>query len=370
MNKKIFNLIALCVAMTLAFTSCSKDEDPLPPEKPEEPIIPEEPINPVEPVVPSEYIYVLNSGNMNSNDASLSMYNLKDGAVTKDIFEAQNGRRLGDTGQDIIVYGSKMYISVSGESTIEVTDLEAKSIKQIQTDGSPRYLAVNEGKVYVSNFNGYVARIDTTSLDVEAKVQVGRNPEQLTVANGKLYVANSGGADWGSEVGYDKTISVVDIASFTETKKIEVVINPTDMQSDNAGNVYVISKGNYFDIPNTLQIINTQTDEVSVVNGIDGTVMATDGNNLYTIYSQWGVEEIFYYSYNTTTNTVLSNNFIGDTKISGPYLINYDAACENLFITASDYINDGDVYVFDKTNKFVNKFEVGLNPMKAVYVRK
>ena len=352
MEKKIFKLITLCVTMVLTFTSCSKDEDPI-----------------EEIVVPSEYIYVLNSGNMNSNDASLSMYDLKENTVTKDVFHAQNGRYLGDTGQDIIVYGSKMYIAVSGESTIEVTDLEAKSVKQINTDGQPRYLVAHGGKVYVTYFNGYVARIDTTSLNVEGRVRVGRNPEQLAVANGKLYVANSGGADYGTEVGYDKTVSVVDIASFTETKKINVVINPTDVEVDDAGNVYVISKGNYYDIPNTLQKINPQTDEVTVVSGIDGTVMTTAGNTLYSIYSQWGVAEIFYYAFNTANNTVISNNFIGSTNISGPYQINYDTSYESIFITSSDYISDGDVYIFDKTHKLVNSFEAGLNPMKAVYVK-
>ena len=353
MNKKIFNLIALCAMMALSFTSCSKDEDPL-----------------VELVIPSEYIYVLNSGRMNSNNASLTMYNLKDGSVTKDIFEAQNGRRLGDTGQDLVVYGSKMYIAMYTESTIEVTDLEAKSIKRIETGGQPRSFTIHEGKVYVSYVNGYIARIDTASLNVEATVQVGRNPEQLTVANGKLYVANSGGFDYSTEMGYDRTVSVVDIASFTETKKIEVVLNPTEMESDDAGNVYVVSKGNYGDIPNTLQKINTQTDAVSVISDIDGTIITTAGNTLYSVYSQWGVAEIFYYAYNTVNNSVISGNFIGNTNISGPYQINYDAAYESLFITSSDYTNDGDVYIFDKNNTFVNTFEAGLNPMKAVYVKK
>ena len=354
MNRKIFSLIALCAMMALSFTNCSKDD--------------EEPL--VEPVIPSECVYVLNSGNMGNNNTSLTMYDMKDGTVIRDIFEVKNGRRLGDTGQDIIVYGDKMYIAVFGEYTIEVTDLEAKSISQIITDGQPRFLTAHAGKVYATYYNGYVARLDTTSLTVDSKIRIGRNPEQLTVSGNKLYIANSGGLDYNTETGYDKTVSVVDLASFTETNKIEVVVNPTEIESDEAGNVYVISKGNYWDIPNTLQKINTQTGVVSVVSGIEGTIFTTAGNTLYTIYSQWGVEEIFYYSYNTTSNAVLSSNFIGDTKISDPCQINYDPNCESLFISTSDYTNSGEVYIFDKSNKFVKKFDAGLNPMKAVYVKK
>ena len=354
MNRKNFYQIALCTALTVSFfTSCTKDNDQI-----------------EEPVVPFECVYVLNSGNWGSNNASLTMYAMDESTVTKDIFYAQNGRRLGDVGQDIIIYGSKMYIAMSEDLKIEVTDLEARSIKQINTDSNPRYFAVHDGKVYVTYLNGYVARIDTATLDVEAKVAVGRNPEQLTVVNGKIYVANSGGFDFNTEAGYDRTVSVIDIASFTEVGKIEVMINPTEMESDGSGNVYIISKGNYGDIPNTLQKLNTQTDQVEVMESIDGTVMSAAGNILYSIYAQWGAERIYYYAYNADNNTVISDNFIGNTPVSDPYQINYDATYEHLFITTSDYINDGDVYIFDKSNQFITKFEAGLNPMKAVYVKK
>ena len=355
MNRKVFYQIVLYTAFILPFlTNCSKEDSPV-----------------VEPVTPFECIYVLNNGSWGHNNASLTMYNMEDGTVIKDVFEVQNGRRLGDTGQDIVIYGSKMYIAMSEELTIEVTDLEARSIKQIKTESNPRYFAVHEGKVYVTYLNGNVARIDTATLNVEAKVAVGRNPEQMTVVNRHIYVANSGGFDFNTEAGYDQTVSVIDIASFTEVKKIEVAVNPTEMESDDSGNVYIISKGNYWDIPNTLQRLNTATDEVTVMEGIDGTLITTAGNILYSVYAQWGAERVYYYKYNTANNTVLSDNFIGNTPISDdPLQINYDATYEHLFITASDYINDGDVYIFDKSNQFVNKFEAGINPMKAVYVKK
>ena len=86
-----------------------------------------------------------------------------------------------------------MYIAVYGESTIEVTDLKAKSIKQVKTEGQPRYMVSEGGKVYISYYNGYVARLDTASLEVEAKVKVGRNPEQLAVSSNKLSKRNGDG---------------------------------------------------------------------------------------------------------------------------------------------------------------------------------
>jgi hypothetical protein len=325
-----------------------------------------------EPYIPSEYYYVLNSGNDGSNNASLTLYDVKEGTAVQEFFYAQNNRKLGDTGQDIIAYGNKIYIAVYGESTIEVTDPEAKSIKQIKTEGQPRHFTTHGGKVYVTYYNGYVAKIDTTSLTVEAKTQVGRNPDELVVANGKLYVANSGGLDFATETGYDKTVSVIDLATFTETKKIEVIINPEKMETDHNGGVYVISNGNYNmgtpPIPNTLQRIDTHTDEVTVID--QATMMTLSNGILYYIYSPWGASEINYYTYHTATQSRQSDHFIGQTTIASPFQINYDDTCEQLFITTSDYTNDGDVYVFDQANNFKTKFEAGLNPMKVIYVKR
>ena len=353
MKKKLFLGSLQAAVFFLIFTGCSKDDDTA-----------KEPV-----VVPSEYIYVLNCGNWSHNDASLTMYDILEGTVTKDIFYSQNGRHLGDVGQDMVIYGSKMYIAMSEEYMIEVTDLEARSIRQIPTgENNPRYFAVHNGKVYVTFQNGYVARIDTASLAVEATVAVGRNPEQMTIVNGKIYVANSGGFDF--ETGYDHTVSVIDIASFSEIKKIEVEINPTEIESDDLGNVYIISTGNYGDIPNTLQQLNTETDVVTVMEGIDGTIFTTAGSILYSIYAQWGADSVYYYEYNAADKTVVSDNFIGNTPISDPNQVNYDATYEHLFILTGTFTGNGDVYVFDRSNHLVDKFEAGAYPMKALYLKK
>lgn len=204
-------------------------------------------------------IYVLCEGLWGYNNSVLTKYNLSDNSVVKDCFMDINGIGLGDTANDICVYGNKMYITVATDKIIWVTDKEANVIKKMETEGQPRYLAATAGKVYATYYNGKVARIDTTSCAVEATVAVGRNPEQLCVANNKLFVANSGGLDYPN---YDKTVSVVDIPSFTELEKIDVAMNPANILTADNGLVYLVSLGNYGDVPNALQCINPYSHEV------------------------------------------------------------------------------------------------------------
>ena len=306
--------------------------------------------------------YVLNSGDWKSNNSSLTRYG---GSVTQFCFESINGRGLGNTANDIIVYGSKMYIAVAGESTIEVADTDAKSIRQIKCDAQPRYLAASGGKVYVSYYDGRVARLDTATLDVEAKVKVGRNPEQLAVVGSRLYVANSGGMDYNTELGYDKTVSVVDLQTFTELKKIDVVLNPSVVVAAENG-VYVASYGNYSDIPSTLQYIDAD-DNVTVVEKCNNmTEICMNGGVLYGFFSQYDenwVPAVTYMSYNPLSGSV-DSPWIKESELPAPYKV--CSAGNYICVTSSDYMNDGDVYFYDADGMLVKKVASGLNPVKVV----
>lgn len=66
--------------------------------------------------------YILNQGNWGSNNASLGRVNLATGTVDNYVFDQANHRGLGDVAQDIIVYGSRAYVSVTFSNSIEVVD--------------------------------------------------------------------------------------------------------------------------------------------------------------------------------------------------------------------------------------------------------
>ena len=177
-------------------------------------------------------MYILSEGLFNQNNSSLARYSFNQQKRTSNYFSANNQRGLGDTANDMAIYGNKIYIVVNVSSTVEVIDFTTgKSIRQIQMlrdNGSsrqPRSIAFDKDKAYVCSFDGTVARIDTTSLEIEAIITAGRNPDDICVQNNKLYVSNSGSLDY-SGPGVDNTVSVIDITTFKETKKIEVGPNP------------------------------------------------------------------------------------------------------------------------------------------------
>ena len=97
--------------------------------------------------------------------------------MNPDFFLSENKRGLGDTANDMKLYGSKLYIVVNVSSQIEVMDAATgKSLKQIPffaengTPRQPRYVAFADGNAYVCSFDGTLSRIDTTSLAVTGRI--------------------------------------------------------------------------------------------------------------------------------------------------------------------------------------------------------
>src|SRR5690606_25827756 len=98
---------------------------------------------------------------------------------------------LGDVGNDIAIYGSKLYVVINNSNKVEVLNAgNGKFIKQIDIKNC-RYVTFNKGKAYVSAYlgvvgdpnapEGNVSEIDTTTLSITRKVTVGRQPEEMAV---------------------------------------------------------------------------------------------------------------------------------------------------------------------------------------------
>lgn len=211
-------------------------------------------------------LYVLCEGNMGSNKARLDYINLKEGDYYSNWYGSQNPhqlKELGDVGNDIQVHGHRLYAVINCSHKVEIMDLKARHIGKVDIPNC-RYLAFKDDKMYVSAYVGSVAdpemlgsvfEIDTASLEITREVKVGHQPDELCVVEDKLYVVNSGGYLTNR---YDSTVSVIDLNSFTETKKIVVGLNPTRIRKDDQNKLWVCCQGNYNDIPPKVVVLQNE----------------------------------------------------------------------------------------------------------------
>ncbi|MDR3652252.1 MAG: YncE family protein [Paludibacter sp.] len=330
------------------------------------------------PATPGEtgQMYVLSEGLFNMNNSTLGLLNFDNRTFNSDYFLFQNNRGLGDTANDMKIYGSRLWIVVNVSSQVEVIDLKSGiSIKRIPFFNSnnvarqPRYIAFYSNKAYVCSFDGTVERIDTTSLAIDAVTSVGRNPDGITVANGKLYVSNSGGLDIPN---YDSTVSVVNLNTFTEMKKITVGLNPYKLDTDNEGNVYAVSRGNNGNIKAKWARINTQTDEVAQTFNDLPVVNFTIHNDTAYMYNFDYVSNMYWIkTFDCKTERIISNNFITDsTVLERPFGIYVHPTNGNVYLTdARNYTTKGDLFCFSRNGMLRYKMEnVGLNPNTVIVV--
>ncbi|MDD3037863.1 DUF5074 domain-containing protein [Bacteroides sp.] len=325
-------------------------------------------------------MYILSEGLYTQNNSSLAYYSFAGHKRINNYFNGNNQRGLGDTANDMAIYGNKIYVVVNASSTVEVIDfLTGKSIRQIRMlseNGSsrqPRAITFDKDKAYVCSFDGTVAKIDTTSLEIEAITTAGRNSDDLCVQNGKLYVSNSGGLDY-SGPGVDNTVSVIDIATFKEIKKIEVGPNPGKIlpRTDKAEKyVYLVTRGVDIEAGDYhLVKIDCYTDKVA--NTYDEKVLsfAIDGPIAYLYTYDYRTKDTAIKVFNLTEGKVIRENFLTDgTTIHTPYSIQVNPYSNNIYITeAYNYTVKGDILCFNQQGQLQFRLnEIGLNPNTIVF---
>lgn len=334
--------------------------------------------------------YLLNEGNMGSNKCTLDFFDCTTGYYHENIYAETNPNvvlELGDVGNDIQVYGSKLYAVINCSNFIEVMDKRnARHIGEIRIPNC-RYIVFHEGYAYVSSYAGpvqidpnarlgYVAKVDTATLEVVAECTVGYQPDEMAVVGGKLYVANSGGY---RVPNYDRTVSVIDLNTFTETKKIDVAINLHRIEADAYGYLWVSSRGDYYNVGSDLFVIDTRTDEVVDTMGIAATELCIDGDNLYlysTEYSYIDEQEwdISYALIDTRTRKVITRNFITDgteKEITMPYGIAVNPETKEIYVTdAKSFVVRGTLYCFTPDGRKKWSVTTGDIPAHFAFLKK
>ena len=333
--------------------------------------------------------YLLNEANMNSNDCSLDYYDYAHGRYMRNIYATRNPRAvkdLGDVGNDIGIYGSRLYAVINCSNKVEVMDLRARRIGQVDVPNC-RYIKFHGGYAYLTSYAGpvaaafdgsykqygYVAKIDTATLQVVDTCVVGFQPDQLDIVGDKIYVANSGGY---MVPNYENTLSVIDLHTFEEVERIPLAINLHLCQADHRGILWVSSRGDYGDNPSRLFAYDTRKHRLVQALDVAVSNMWMDGDSLYIIGNQWSnITQSTVKSFaivNTRTMQQVSDRFITDgtdAEIAMPYGIAVNPITKDIYVTdAKNYVTPGRLYCFGSDG--VLKWDVltGYIPAHFVFV--
>ncbi|MDE5839508.1 MAG: YncE family protein [Muribaculaceae bacterium] len=358
-------------------------------------------------VVPTEYeiigdetrdsavrgFYLVNEGNMGSNKCTLDFYDYHTGLYSRNFYAEKNPqviKELGDVGNDIGIYGSKLYVVVNCSHKVEV--LDARSGFRLGQVDIPncRYVRFHRGKAYVSSYvgpvlidpnapKGAVYEVDTLSLAVTGKVSVGYQPEEMEIIDDYMYVANSGGY---RAPDYDNTVSVIQMVDFKQVQQIPVGINLHRLKKDRYDKLWVTSRGDYLSRPSRLYVMQkkqgfnqmTVTDTIPIA----CSNMAFFGDYMYYYATEWNnysaSNSVSYGIIDVRTKKVIADNFITDgteKEITIPYGIAVHPESGDIFVTdAKNYVSSGTLYCFSPDGRKKWSVRTGDIPAHITFLKK
>ena len=339
--------------------------------------------------------YLLNEGNMGSNKCTMDFYDYTTGTYIRNIYGNANPsavKELGDVGNDLRIYGNRMWAVINCSNKIEVMEARtARRVGQVNL-ANCRYIAFHESYAYVTSYagpvhinpgyeqKGMVVKIDTATLEKVDTCIVGFQPDRLDIAGGKIFVANSGGYMFPN---YENTVSVVDIGTFREEGRIPVAVNLHHLLADSDGQLWVSSRGDYYGNTSALFCITDPagTPQVRRITTQDGTDLVVEnmtlrGDSLYVIGTEFSYATMQnhtnYGIVNVRTRQVLTTNFITDgtdASIMEPYGIAVHPHTGEILIgDARTHVNPGTLFCFSPEGLLLWKVRTGDIPAHFAFL--
>jgi len=341
-------------------------------------------------------MYLLNEGNMGSNKSTLDYLDLSASDSTvhylRNIYSERNPSTvmsLGDVGNDCQVYGSRLWLVINCSNKVEVARVsDAVRIGQVNIPNC-RYVTFCGLYAYISSYVGSpsaagtcplgsVYQVDTLTLQKVDSCAVGYQPEEMAIVGNYLYVANSGGYQGMTGHGYESTVSVIDLRTMRETRKIEVAPNLHHLKADSYGCLWVTSRGDYMTLDSRIYWLEPTVDGMQMGGSIDQAVsdLCIVGDSLYFYGRQWSeltmTNTVTYGIIDVRLRRVVSKSLSNAPevqKIRMPYGIIVNPIDRDFYLMdAKNYVSSGELLHFLPDGTFDWKVKTGDIPAHAAFI--
>ncbi len=192
-----------------------------------------------------EGLFIVNEGNFNYGNATLSYYNPATKRVENEIFYRANAMRLGDVAQSMTLYDGKGWVVVNNSHVIFAINPDTfQEVGRIEGFTSPRYIHfISDEKAYVSQiWDNRIAIVNpkryeiTGYIECPAMTMESGSTEQMVRYGDYLFVAC-----WS----YQNRILKIDTRTDKVVSELEVGIQPTSIVLDRNGKLWTITDGGY-----------------------------------------------------------------------------------------------------------------------------
>lgn len=351
-----------------------------------------------DPVTVHERILLLNEGNWQADNGRMTYF--ADGRiVSNQWFRDKNGKKLGDTPNDMIMVNPDVIaIAINWSNIIQFINTEGKAIAATEDVPNNRCLATDGNYLYVTSYGhecgdpsrgfyatfekGYVAKIDIKTFKIVAATEVGYEPEGIAYYNGMLFVANSGGYAFQEDHEYEKTVSVINAATMQVLKTIDTGCKNLYGGMSQSGKYLLISScGDYYETLPCSVVLDCEkalTDEpcFKVLDVVSTYSTTTLDGKFYAVGAAFSYIEGGYAMTYSTIDPVAAFNggnavshslpgtlVVDMEKFATPYGIYVNPYTGYIYATdAAGNVEGGKLYQWDPSGKLLGSYSVYINP--------
>lgn len=321
--------------------------------------------------------FILNEGAFGSSNASLSWVSYSSDSVVNNVFEAINNRPLGDVLQSGIKSKGKIYLILNNSGKVEVVNSDDfKQAGVIDELNNPRYAAVADDNIYISQWNGWgqkgavmVYRI--SNLNRVDSIPVGTGAEGIIYTAGRIWVASSGG------FGLDSTVFVINPVTNKVEDTLTVGFCPKELVADANGKIWAICSGaTIYDAnwnvigskPSSLTVINPNTKSV------EKTIPLFNDQHPSHIDISPDKQTVYFgggYGFNGIYKISISANTAPQTPTISGYYYGFNVNPNNgdiYCLEAPNFTGAGKLKVFNTGSSSPKKMvDVGIGPNGAIF---
>lgn len=313
----------------------------------------------------SKGIFVINEGNYNWGNASVSYIDNATNTVIQDVYKKVNQRGLGDVAQSMILFKDYGLIVVNNSNRIEVVTLkDFKSYTSISGFYSPRYLElVDSTKAYVTSLKKNIAVIDLTTFTITKEIPIPNWTEVLAKFDHYMFVTSVGNFSQTNDK-RKAQIFIIDTKTDLIIDSITTGKEPLGIVIDKKQKIWVLCTGGYdfYESPSLIRID-------PLLRIVEKTfTFPNDGNLPKKLCINPTGDTIYYIKTGVYQMAVTSDDIPSQPYIPSNGRVFYGLSIHptngSIFVSdVLDYVQNGTIYQYNSSKKtLLNTYKVGRIP--------
>lgn len=312
-------------------------------------------------------VFILNEGNFQYGNASLSYYDIESRKVENEVFYRANGMKLGDVAQSMTIgVDGRGWICVNNSHVVFSIDTETcRETGRIENAGQPRYVEVIDShKLYITQiWDNRILIADPVTFRITGEIEVPGMEQASGSTEQMVRIGNSIFCNCWS---YQNRIIRIDTESDRVTGSLTVGSQPNSMAVDHNGKLWILTDGGDASDPAnreapTLVRINPGTLQPEICLTFPAECMpsrlCTDGAGMY-LY--WLNNDVWRMS---TDSEALPEECLIAGNSTLYYGLAVDPESGNIFVAdAIDYQQRGKIIQYSAEGNLINQFYAGITP--------